>query len=102
MSHTLSRRRYNDDFKRKAVQTLLESGKPVTSVAADIGVEQSNLHKWKKKFAAELSARPTDSATGSSDSAEISALRKDLESVRQTVNHLRNIVIKTLGTRYSS
>jgi transposase len=101
MPEPIPRRHYDDDFKRAAVKTLLESGKPVTAVAADIGIEQSNLHKWKKKFAHELTCPPDDAEHGGSQHAEITSLRRDVDSIKQTVDDLRNIVKKTLGARYS-
>ncbi len=97
----VSRRRYADDFKRNAVRTLLDSGKPVTAVAAEIGVEQSILHKWKKKFAHEFPGPGAQASGEGMESADIVSLRRELESVKETVDHLRNIVKKILGSKYS-
>jgi transposase len=96
------RRRYDDDFKREAVRTLLQSGKPVTAVAAGLGIEQSNLHKWKKIFGPRLATLTQNAAASSPRQADVDALRKELAKVQETVDQLRAIVSKTLRDKYIS
>ncbi len=50
-SHTLTmktRKRYTDEFKAQAVQ-LLEIGKPVSDVAADLGISTDLLYRWRRE-----------------------------------------------------
>ena len=44
------RKRYNDDFRRNAVNLLLSSGKSMTQIADEMGIELYNLARWKKEF----------------------------------------------------
>ena len=94
------RRRYDAEFKRGAVKTLLESGQPVTAVAKNMGIDQSILHKWKKIFGPTLAAASQNNAASSPDSADVNALREELAKVRETVDQLRTIVNKSLRDRY--
>jgi transposase len=96
------RRRYDDEFKRAAVKTLMESGKPVTAVAADMGIEQSMLHKWKRTFGPLLatSAQNTAAARASPQQADVEALRRELAQVKETVDQLKNVINKTLRDKY--
>lgn len=40
------RRRYPEDFKRSAVELALAGDKPVTEIAADLGLSAKTLHNW--------------------------------------------------------
>jgi transposase len=100
MAPLKKRRRYDDDFKRRAVTTLLESGKPVTAVAAAMGIEQSNLHKWKKIFGPALSTSAQNIAASSPRQEDIEALKQELAVVKDTMERLRTIVNKTLREKY--
>ena len=44
------RKRYSEDFKREAVNLLLSSGKSVTEIARELGIELYNLARWKSQF----------------------------------------------------
>ena len=45
-----TRRRYTEDFRRDAVDVLLSSGKSITEVAGELGIELYNLARWKNQF----------------------------------------------------
>lgn len=40
-------RKYDEEFKRQAVKKVLD-GQPVVSVAQELGVNESLIHKWKR------------------------------------------------------
>ena len=42
--------RYDEAFKRSAVEHWMVSGKSATQVADELGINSQNLHKWKAKF----------------------------------------------------
>jgi transposase len=94
------RRRYDDNFKREAVKTLMESGKPVTAVALDIGIEQSILHKWKQIFGPQIATQAQNTTASSPRQADVEALRRELAKVKETVDQLRTIVNKSLRDKY--
>ena len=101
MAEAIKRRRYEEAFKRQAVKLLIDSGKPVSTVALSMGVERCNLQKWKKKFSPEFAEEPGKSGGQIVRSKEYSALRSEIRSMKETVNHLRNIVKRALTKKYS-
>jgi transposase-like protein len=94
------RRRYDEAFKRRAVQMLIESGKPVTTIALSVGVDHSVLYRWKQKYEHEF-MKGTESVSGRVVmSNELVSLRKDVETIKNTISYLRSIVKKSLLSKY--
>lgn len=50
MSEKLPRRTFDREFKISAVKLVLESGKSVKSIAAELGISDNTLFNWKKKY----------------------------------------------------
>jgi len=94
------RNRYDEEFKRNAVRILLDSGKPVTTVASQLGIEQSNLHKWNKRYGSELKVSSVTMEPDESRDREIVAIKNELMEIKATVETLRTIILKSLGEKY--
>lgn len=43
------RRKYDPEFREGAVRVVLETGKPIARVAADLGLNPGTLGNWVKK-----------------------------------------------------
>lgn len=56
-------RKYDDEFKRQAVQKVLD-GQPAAAVARELGVNESLLHKWKKRLLTQGDATATAAEWG--------------------------------------
>ena len=84
-------KRYDEAFKRSAVEHWLVSGLSATHVAAELGVNAQNLHQWKQKF----KALPAGQVAGTLEAmqAENRRLQKELHRMMQQ----RDILKKTLG-----
>lgn len=85
------KRRYDEAFKRSAVEHWLVSGKSARMIAAELGINEQSLKNWKQKFK-ELPGRqvaPTIDAL----QAENRRLQREL---RRTQTQ-RDILKKTLG-----
>ena len=41
--------RYDDEFKAHAVSLVVDKGRPISAVAADLGVSQPALRRWVKR-----------------------------------------------------
>jgi transposase len=50
MSEKLSRRSFDREFKISAVKLVLDSGKSVKSIAAELGISDNTLFNWKRKY----------------------------------------------------
>jgi len=46
-----TRQKFDEMFKRSAIQNWLSSGKSAEVVAEELGIKQDRLYAWKKRFA---------------------------------------------------
>ena len=54
------RKRYTSEFKAEAVRLVQTSDRPITEIAAHLGVTAKSLHEWVK----ELRPKPAERLTG--------------------------------------
>ncbi len=86
-------RYFTDEFKRNAVQMVLEKGIPVRKVARDLDIHPNLLHQWRRKyldggrdaFVGKGHLKPQD--------AELKQLQRELEEVKEE----RDILKKALA-----
>jgi transposase len=60
MSEKTTRRSFDREFKISAVKLVLESGKSVKTIAAELGISDNTLFNWKKKYLSEREGFPED------------------------------------------
>jgi len=94
------RRRYTESFKRRAVALLIKSGKPVSEVAAIVGVERSNLQKWKKRFGPESPVASRCRGKNNRGISELSLLKQEMRVIKDSVEQLRAIMKKSYTLKY--
>jgi len=85
-------KRYDEAFKRSAVELWLQGGKSVQQIAAELGISTQSLKQWKKQ----LAVLP---ATGLGQRS-VGQLEEENRRLRREVRHLaqqRDILKKTLG-----
>jgi len=93
-----TRREFTDEFKREAVVLLRDSGRPLTHVAAELGLEPSVLRRWRGLASgsgqAVFAVRPGVAApVASAEQMEIRHLRRELERAQME----RDILKKAVG-----
>jgi transposase len=93
-----TRRSFTDEFKREAVSLLASSGRPLTQIATELGIQPSMLRSWRgtvngsvKRMASAAGSLAT--AAPSAEQAEIRRLRRDLERAQTE----RDILKKAVG-----
>jgi transposase-like protein len=84
-------KRYDEVFKRSAVEHWMVSGKSARLIAAELGINVQNLHKWKQKF----KALPAGPVAGTLEAFQAENRRRQRELHR--VTRQRDILKKTLG-----
>jgi transposase len=47
------RRKYDVEFKKDAVKLSYASSKPIKDVAADLGISETQLYRWRQRYTAE-------------------------------------------------
>jgi transposase len=85
-------KRYDENFKRSAVEMLLQGGKSVETIAAELGISTQSLKQWKKK----LSALPA-TGLGQRSPTQLEEENRRLKRELQHVSRQRDILKKTLG-----
>lgn len=95
---TKTRRAFTDEFKREAVSLLASSGRPLTQVASELGIQPSLLRSWRSALsdAVKTPARPgvpIATAGPSAEQTEIRRLQKELERAQME----RDILKKTIS-----
>jgi transposase len=87
---TNTKKTYDVEFKKQAVQLLISSGRPLAQVARELGVTSWNLRDWRKRLQPELAQQPET----------LEALRVRLAQVEREnlqLRQQRDILKKTLG-----
>ena len=86
-------KRYNNDFKLRAVKLCLETDKPVAEIARDLGVQQTTLSTWKQKYLRNQKQAFAGNHEPDIFSKEIRTLKKELFIAKQE----RDILKKALA-----
>lgn len=81
--------RYDENFKRSAVEPWLSSGKKAAVIAPELGVSVWNLRDWKKRYG----PPPGPATTFAQLEQENRTLRQELFRAQQQ----RDILKKSLG-----
>lgn len=84
------RRRFDENFKRQAVEHWRSSGKSRKQVAQELGINHWMLRSWHRELRAKEPMAPQTKADLQSENQR---LRQELERVREQ----RDILKKTLG-----
>jgi transposase len=82
MSET--RIKYDEEFKKNAVKLSYASPKSVRQVADDLGIHESRLYAWRKKYTAE-----GDKTRYATLEEEVKALRLQLAEARIEADMLK-------------
>jgi len=89
------RRKFDEIFKREAVQNWLNSGKSAAVVGEELCINANLLYAWRKLVPAVAGGRATAAKPGS-----VADLQGQLEAAHRELRHVREqcaILKKTLG-----
>lgn len=80
MSEKQTRRQYSHEYKSEAVRLVRESGKPLSQVARELGINENMLHRWSRE---ERDAQAAGRTRGEvkADQEELARLRRELVRV---------------------
>jgi len=84
--------RYDENFKRSAVELVLQGGKSVATIATELGISTQSLKQWKKQLAT-LPATGLGQRSPPQLEEENRRLRREVRLLAQQ----RDILKKTLG-----
>ncbi len=79
----MKNKRYDEEFKRNAVEMLLMGGRPLKVLAVELGVSDTSLREWRDKHLEETERHPRGEGmpTPREMAEEIRHLKKELAHV---------------------
>ena len=80
-------KKYDDEFKRNAVKKVIE-GQSVRSVSLELGVNESQIHKWKR-----AALTKGDGVKSGAELAETEALKKRIRELEMENEILKKAVL---------
>jgi transposase len=86
-----SRRRFDSDFKQGAVQIVLDTGRPISEIARELGVHPGTLGKWVDKRRAAQASGP--GVVSEDERTELVRLRKENAELRMQRDVLKRSVV---------
>lgn len=84
----MAKRRYTQEFKLEALNLAKDRGS-FLAAARELGVTDSLLHSWAKKFKFSLKSNKVENAVQVEQSEEIRRLKKENEELRKVNNILK-------------
>lgn len=88
MSET--RRRFDPEFKRGAVDLVRETGRPIAQIARELGINEGTLGNWVDKD--RKTRGEGDRALDESERDELSRLRREVTELRMQRDVLKRSV----------
>ena len=85
-----TRRSFSEEYKREAVNFVLEGGRSVAEVARNIGVHEMTLGRWVRKAKdSDGAAVPADAVLGESERLELIRLREQAKNDKAAIAELQ-------------
>ena len=79
--------KYDDEFKRQAVQKVLD-GQSVRSVSRELGVTESQIHKWRR-----AALNNGDGIKSGTELTDTAALKKRIRELEMEVEILKKATL---------
>jgi transposase len=76
------RRKYTPEFREQAARLVIETGRPVAHVAAEIGIGEQLLGRWVRLARAADDAGNTGAVLDADERAELDRLRRENAELR--------------------
>ena len=76
------RRKFTDEFKRRAVDLVLKQQLPVSRVARDLGIHESSLSAWVQQAKADAGIGKPGALT-TAERQELAQLRKEVRVLKE-------------------
>lgn len=85
-----TRRSFSEEYRREAVNFVIEGGRSVAEVARNIGVHEMTLGRWVRKAKdSDGAAAPDDAALGESERLELIRLREQAKDDKAAIAELQ-------------
>ncbi len=89
--NTKTQKRYSEDFKRDTVQLMENSEKPVAQISREMGVNTSQLYKWRRRYGKKQEER-SNNGSGEELESEVKRLRREVLRLEQERDILKKAI----------
>jgi transposase len=93
MGQKIGHRQFSKEFKRNALQLVMEKGVSVGKVARDLDIHPNLIHRWRRDYLAEGESAFVGTGKVKPEDAEMKRLQKELEDVKEE----RDVLKKALS-----
>src|SRR6478736_10490438 len=83
------RRKYTPEFREQAARLVIETGRPVAHVAAEIGIGEQVLGRWVRLQRQAAAAGDTGAVLDADERAELDRLRRENAELRMDREFLK-------------
>jgi transposase len=91
----MNTKRYDDDFRRNAVELLIKSQRSILQVARELGVSEPTLRDWKRKYVQD--PRPEGQARVRQTFRDLEVENRRLREENLYLARQRDILKKAMG-----
>ena len=85
------RQKFTSEYKDEAVRLVINTGRPVATVARELGVQEATLGRWVNLFKARQGAG--EGALSETERAELARLRKENSELKMDRAFLKKVVM---------
>ena len=93
----MEQQRFSAELKREAVRLLERGDKPITQLAAELGVPRNRLYKWRETLRARGDHAFPGPGRRSLQQLELTRLRRELAQVKE-----ENVILKKATAYFAS
>ena len=93
MGQKTGHRQFSREFKRNAIQLVMEKGISVGKVARDLDIHPNLIHRWRRDYLAEGESAFAGIENVKPEDTELKRIQKELEDVKEE----RDILKKALS-----
>lgn len=86
---------YTREFKIEAVRLMMESDRPSSEIAMELGIRRNQLYKWKEQLEkqGEIAFSKNRGRPRKEDESEVSRLRRELARVKEENEILKKAAV---------
>jgi transposase-like protein len=90
-------KRYDEEFKRNAVELLESSGRPMAEVAGDLGIPYKTLERWRGKYRTDRIISSPSTPQVTNPAGQPTSRERELERRLAHAERERDILKKALA-----
>jgi len=92
MTGSRTRKKYDREFKQRAVRMVVDRGLPLTQVARDLGLHSNMLSRWKKEYLDDQDSSFPGKGKQKPEDEEIRRLKRELADAKEERDILKKAV----------